>query len=473
MMVAPVSRRAIAALLTLTIQAGALSGWDPAAREELSSSVRSSSASSSIRSSQLQQEAAHQLLQPQMGLHGAGQRRQRPVAEPVLQAQVFNLTDVRLIPDPDNFFQQAQDLNTQFLKYLEADRLLFTFRTIANLPQKPGATPYGGWIAPVGRMELVNGHFTGHFLSALAFTSAATGDPAIMAKSKYLVEELGKCQDQICHNNATHCGYLSAYYFSQLERMENHEGDTWATVYTLHKIMAGLLDTYENTANEQALAILIKMANFLKARIDAVIIRKGWAWWEQCLEVEFGGLNEVAFNLYAITHEEQHMVLGEYFYKARFMDPLAQSFEYALTGQHANTHLPEIIGVARGWEVTGNSTLSQITQFFYQILTNHYTYNATGGSNQGGKRAYCCSFHLLWHAESRSCPQLSNSPLHAEHWLFPDHLGTAIATIPSRDSAGFHTEVCRQDIVCSFSDIVCSSSGRALCFRKAAHSTMS
>ena len=50
--------------------------------------------------------------------------------------------------------------------------------------------------------------------------------------------------------------------------------------------------------------------------------------------------------------------------KARFMDPLAHSVEYALTGQHANTHLPEIIGIARGWELTGNSTLSDITHFF-------------------------------------------------------------------------------------------------------------
>ena len=319
-----------------------------------------------------------------------------PAAAPVLQARAFNLSDVRLIADADNHFQQAQELNTQFLKYLEADRLLYTFRTIAELPQKPGASPYGGWIAPVGRMELVNGHFTGHFLSALAFTAAATDDPAIVAKSKYLVQELGKCQDAICANNATRCGYLSAYYFSQLEAMEQHQPNTWATVYTLHKIMAGLLDTYENTANDQALAILVKMANFLKQRVDAVIASKGWAWWEQCLEVEFGGLNEVAYNLYAITRNEDHKTLGDYFCvpptlsvlstgllsmadgwvclcadKARFMDPLAHSVEYALTGQHANTHLPEIIGIARGWELTGNSTLSDITHFFCAETLTH------------------------------------------------------------------------------------------------------
>ena len=216
---------------------------------------------------------------------------------PVLAAKAFNLSDVRLITDEDNHFQQAQDLNTRFLKYLEADRLLYTFRTIAQLPQAPGSLPYGGWETPVGHDELVNGHFTGHFLSALAFTAASTDDPVILAKSKYMVDALGKCQDAICAHNATRCGYLSAYHFSQLEAMEDHAGGTWATLYTLHKIMAGLLDTFENTANDQALSIAVKMADFLKKRVDAVIKNKGWAWWELCLEVEFGGMNEVAYNI--------------------------------------------------------------------------------------------------------------------------------------------------------------------------------
>ena len=40
------------------------------------------------------------------------------------------------------------------------------------------ATPYGGWI---GNGSLVSGHFTGHFLSALSFTAASTGDAEIAA----------------------------------------------------------------------------------------------------------------------------------------------------------------------------------------------------------------------------------------------------------------------------------------------------
>ena len=101
------------------------------------------------------------------------------------------------------------------------------------------------------------------------------------------------------------------------------------------------------------------------------------------MQIEFGGMNEVAYNLFAITTDPAHKTLGDYFYKAVFMDPLAAKHEFALTRQHANTHLPEIIGVARGWELTGNTTLATITTSFYAILSKHYTYSATGGSNQG------------------------------------------------------------------------------------------
>ena len=63
------------------------------------------------------------------------------------------------------------------------------------------------------------------------------------------------------------------------------------------------------------------------------------------------------------------------------MDPLAEGRD-SLNGNHANCHLPEVVGVARGWEVSGNETLARITENFHEILGEHYSY-ATGGSNVG------------------------------------------------------------------------------------------
>ena len=99
-----------------------------------------------------------------------------------LHARAFNLSTVRLLADSENQFAAAQALNTRFLKYLDPDRMMYPWRMVAGL--KPygvnGAVPYGGWmeLGPQQRMDL--GHFSGHYLSATAFTAAATGDPIIL-----------------------------------------------------------------------------------------------------------------------------------------------------------------------------------------------------------------------------------------------------------------------------------------------------
>ena len=56
-----------------------------------------------------------------------------------------------------------------------------------------------------------------------------------------MVSELGKCQDAWCAKNASECGYLSAYHIEQIYALEQHQGGTWATYYTLHKIMVSPL----------------------------------------------------------------------------------------------------------------------------------------------------------------------------------------------------------------------------------------
>jgi hypothetical protein len=77
---------------------------------------------------------------------------------------------------------------------------------------------------------------------------------------------------------------------------------------------------------------------------------------------------------------------------------------------------PQVIGVARGWEVTGNDTLHYIATHFFDVLSTNYTYGATGGSNVG------------------------------EHWRYPGTLGDALVTDADPhthegvDSNGYHTE---------------------------------
>ena len=141
------------------------------------------------------------------------------------------------------------------------------------------AHAYGGWESPDYQWGLLNGHFTGHLLSALAF-AGASGDDPLRAKGTWLVEKLAACQDAIAQKQPQLAGWLSAYGIDQLERLEAHNlTHVWAPYYTLHEIMAGLLDQHVQVGNAQALAVLAELADFLSARIGALIAREGEAWW--------------------------------------------------------------------------------------------------------------------------------------------------------------------------------------------------
>ena len=77
---------------------------------------------------------------------------------------------------------RSRQHNRDFLRGLETDRLLHTFRLTAGLPSK--AEPLGGWEKP--DVEL-RGHFTGHFLSACALMSAGAGDQMLRDKGNLMV----------------------------------------------------------------------------------------------------------------------------------------------------------------------------------------------------------------------------------------------------------------------------------------------
>jgi len=303
----------------------------------------------------------------------AGEAAFQAVVEP------FPLADVRLT---EGIFKDAQEANRRYLHDLEADRLLHAFRVNAGLPSE--AEPLGGWERPDCE---VRGHFVGHYLSACALMFAATGDEELKAKGDYLVAELAKVQE------ALGGGYLSAYPESFLDRLEARQNVTWAPLYVIHKIMAGLLDMSQLAGNEQALQMLRKMADYFKARADNLSDVQ----FDRLLDVEFGGMSEVLHNLSAVTGEEKYLALAHRFDKAAFLGPLALEHDN-LTGLHANTHLPEICGAARHYELTGDERYRTAVRFFWDRRAETRTY-ATGGSNVGE----------VWPEPNRLAPTLSTN----------------------------------------------------------------
>jgi len=275
------------------------------------------------------------------------------------KAMPFPLRQVKLLHGP---LREAQERNRVYLWMLPNDRLLHSFRLTAGRPST--AQPLGGWEAPDGELR---GHFAGgHYLSACALMFASTGDEALRHKANELVEELAKCQQPD--------GYLGAYPASFYDRLKSYK-PVWAPFYTYHKIMAGLLDMYVYCGNTQGLVMAGRMADWAAKWVEPLSDEE----WAKVQLVEHGGMNEVCFNLYAVTGEKKYRDLGFRFEHKKFFAPLAAG-EDKLAGHHSNTNIPKAIGAARGYEVSSDPRYRSIAENFWHQVAEHHAY-CTGGTS--------------------------------------------------------------------------------------------
>lgn len=280
------------------------------------------------------------------------------------------LSQVRLLPGE---FKSRQDLHRQVILSYDADRLLHNFRANAGLPST--AKPYGGWESPgVG----LRGHFTGHYLSACALMYAATGDAQFKERTDKLVAELAKCEA------ALGGGYLSAFPASQFDVLETKFfNGVWAPYYTIHKIMAGLIDAYEQTGNRQALEVATRMADYFDARVSKlspVAIEKMTRTDYKGNPVnEYGGFAESLLALYRITSEKRYLNLARVFMREWFIAPLAAG-EDRLEKLHANTHVPQATSFAQAAALTGDERLHLAADNFWGLVTRCHSF-ALGGNS--------------------------------------------------------------------------------------------
>ena len=141
--------------------------------------------------------------------------------------------------------------------------------------------------------------------------------------------------------------------------------------------MAGLLDAYQLCDNQQALDVLVKMADWIRFRMDRLTLEQQQA----MLRNEFGGMNEILANLYAVTGHPDHLRMARVFDDQFVFDPLAQS-EDRLDGLHANTQVPKAIGAAREYEVTGEARYLDIARNFWERVALERSYVIGGHSDR-------------------------------------------------------------------------------------------
>jgi DUF1680 family protein len=279
-----------------------------------------------------------------------------------LRVRPFALSRIRLRQGP---FLDAAMVNRRFIMGQDPDRLLHTFRLTAGLPTL--AEPLGGWEAPNNELR---GHFTGHYLSACALMSVSLGDPEVKARGDLMVAELAKCQRAIGN------GYLSAFPEELFDRLREGK-PAWAPWYTIHKLMAGMLEMHSLTGNAQALEVVNGMATWAGRWVQPL----GDAAMARILEREYGGMNEVLYNLSAVTGREGQRELAHRFDHERIFAPLAAGRD-ELKGLHVNTTVPKIIGAARRYEITGDLRSRRIAEYFWREVTTQRAY-CTGGTSNG------------------------------------------------------------------------------------------
>ncbi|GAA2073747.1 glycoside hydrolase family 127 protein [Actinomadura alba] len=295
------------------------------------------------------------------GAAHAGGAPHRPRLSPLPLAAVTLL---------DSPFRDNMARTCAYLKFVDPDRLLHTFRL--NVGLSSTAEPCGGWEAPDVQLR---GHSTGHLLSALAQAHANGGDEEYAAKGRFIVAELAKCQ-AASPGAGYRPGYLSAFAEGVFDQLEAG-GRPWAPYYTIHKIMAGLLDQYRLSGNRQALDVLTGMVAWAEARTS----RLSEQTMQNLLHVEFGGMNDVLAELYLVTGDPAHLRTARRFDHEEMFGPMAERRDN-LDGYHANTQIPKMVGAVREYEATGIARYHQIATFFWDTVVHHHTYVIGGNSNE-------------------------------------------------------------------------------------------
>ncbi len=274
-------------------------------------------------------------------------------------------------------------LNANYMMRLHSDKLLLNFYNEAGLvaDSLPSYTlPEGvftGWESPTCQLR---GHFLGHFLSGCAFSYAYMGNEELKGRGDHIVRELRRIQLE--HGDGW-CFSIPQQYMQWIARGKR----IWAPSYTVHKTLMGLMDMHRFAGSELALTVAIDAAKWFRAYTDQFTEEK----FDEIIDVETGGMMEFFADLYGETGDADHKYLMERYYRRKLFEPLMKG-EDVLTNMHANTTIPEVLGVARAYEVTGERKYLDVVKAYWDCAVTHRGYFATGG--QTSYEAWTAPFQL-------------------------------------------------------------------------------
>lgn len=284
-----------------------------------------------------------------------------------VKVESFPISNVRLTASP---FKHAEELDIQYLLGINPDRLLAPYLKEAGL--QPKADNYTNW-----ENTGLDGHIGGHYVSALSYMYAATGNQEIKRRLDYMISELQRCQDAD--------GYLSGVVNGRKVWKEIKEGnirasgfglnDGWVPLYNIHKIFAGLRDAYLIGGKVEAKDMLVKLTDWMIGVVENLSDEQ----MQDMLRSEHGGLNETFADVAAITGDKRYLELAHKFSHQLVLQPLLKK-EDKLTGMHANTQIPKVIGYKRMADLEGNQDWSEAARYFWETVVEHRSISIGGNS---------------------------------------------------------------------------------------------
>ena len=179
-----------------------------------------------------------------------------------------------------------------------------------------------------------------------------------------------------------HPGFLSAYpetQFMRLEEFATYGGNQgiWAPYYTLHKILAGLLDAHNLTGNTQALDVASKIGDWAHSRLSKLRPEQFDRMWNMYIAGEYGGANDAFASLHAINRKPEYLTVARYFDNRNVKDPTVTNNDI-LDGRHANQHIPQFIGYLRVYEQNNERDYYTAAKNFWDMVVPHRVYSHGG-----------------------------------------------------------------------------------------------
>ncbi|MBK1878344.1 glycoside hydrolase family 127 protein [Pelagicoccus mobilis] len=283
--------------------------------------------------------------------------------------QLFHPNSVHLL---EGDFKRSHELNKSYLLAHNVDRFLAPFLVEAGLPSK--AVKYGNW-----ESSGLDGHSAGHYLSALAFAYAESGDAIFKERLDYMINELALCQE------ANGDGYVGGIPGGKAAWEKLAQGEVkaerfnlngaWVPWYNIHKSYAGLKDAWLVTGNLQAKDVLLKLCDWTSSLVSKLSEEQI----QQMLYAEHGGMNDVFAEVFQHTGDPAHLKLAKQFSHHELLNPLLER-EDKLTGFHANTQIPKVIGYQRIAQIESESGWGQAAEYFWNNIV-HKRSIAIGGNS--------------------------------------------------------------------------------------------